>query len=309
MRFRKVAEEKQNLNKKEFLINFPKAISEFENAMHKFPVKKILYRSIFRGRGLEFDSYRTFSPDDDADMIDWKASLRSNDLLAKKYVEERDLSVYFLVDVSGSMLFGSGEKLKAEYCAEIVASLSHLVISSGDRAGLVLFNDKVVKVVHPNSNKNQFFLLTKFLSNPEFYGGDFDLNSSIEYVLKTVNSPYTIFILVSDFLRVRKNALRNLRLLGSRFETMAIVLRDPFDEELPNTKYQFAIQDPVSGRQMILDPAISGIQYKREVARQKAMLKDFFKKSQIDFLDVKTDKRFAVMLSSFLRNRARGGRI
>jgi len=166
-----------------FVINFARAISQFENAMHKFPVKKVLYKSVFRGRGLEFESYRVHGIDDDATMIDWKASLRANELLAKQYVEERQLNVYFLVDVSNSMLFGSSDRLKCEYTAEFVASLSHLIISSGDNVGVVMFNDGVAKILHPSASKNQFALVMKFFSDPTFYGGGFDLSKAIDYVL------------------------------------------------------------------------------------------------------------------------------
>jgi uncharacterized protein (DUF58 family) len=295
-------------NKGKFLLNFPKVIGEFENAMHRFPVKKVLYRAIFRGRGLEFDSYRSFAPDDDASLIDWKASLRSNDLLAKKYIEERNLNVYFLVDVSNSMLFGSGKKLKAEYAAELVVSLSHLIIGSGDRIGLVMFSDKVVKVLHPSGSKNQFALFTKFLSDPDYYGGGFDLNGALDYILHTVKSPYTVFVLVSDFINPKKESEKFLGLMGTRFETMAVMIRDNVDENLPKTKYQFSVQDPYSGRQMILDPEIAAEQYHKNVIRQKGILKEMLKKSRVDLLELMTDKHFAIPVASFLKTRAIGGR-
>jgi len=295
------------LRKGNFQTNVPRAIAEFENAMQSFPTKKVLYRAVFRGKGLEFDSYRDFAQDDDADMIDWKASLRANNLLAKKYIEERDLNVFFLVDVSNSMLFGSDKRLKAEYITELVAALSHLIISSGDRVGLVMFNNGIVKVLHPSSSKNQFALLIKHLMDPSFYGGGFDLNAAIEHVLRTVKSEYTTFILISDFIQTRKTSARALRLMGSRFETMAIIVRDPMDETLPDTGYQFSIQDPYSGKQMILDPAIAAEKYHHNALLQKARMKDIFKKSRVDFLDLMTNKQFAIPVSTFLKSRALGG--
>jgi len=295
--------------KGKFLINFPRAIARFENTMQKFPVKKILYKSVFRGRGLEFESYRLYGDDDDSSLIDWKASLRANEMLAKQYIEERDLNVYFLVDVSNSMLFGSSNKLKAEYTAEFVASLSHLIIGSGDRVGLVMFSDDVVKVLRPSSSKNQFALLTKFLSDASFYGGGFDMNKAVDYVLRTVKTSYTVFVLVSDFIRTRKDSSRRFRLMGSRFETFAVMIRDQLDENLPRTKYQFSVQDPYSGKQMILDPEIAAERYRENVIRQKGLIKEMFKKSRIDFLELMTDKGFAIPLSSFLKRRAMGGRV
>lgn len=296
-------------NRGKFVLNFPRAIAEFENAMQKFPVKKILYKNIFRGKGLEFDSYRVFQQDDDASLIDWKASLRSNQILAKKYIEERELNVYFLVDVSNSMLFGSGDKLKAEYAAEFVASLSHLVLGSGDRIGLVMFSDKVVKFLRPARTKNQFALFTKFLGDSSLYGGGFDIDKAVNHVLQTVKSPYTIFILVSDFIRTKKESLANLKLMGTRFESLAVMVRDRLDEDLPDSNCQFAVQDPYSGKQMVLDPAIARDKYRKNVLRQKMMIREMMRKSRVDLLELVSDKSFVIAVSSFLRGRAVGARI
>ena len=295
--------------KGKFAVDYSRAISEFENAMNKFPVKKILYKIIFRGKGLEFDSYREFEQDDDASMIDWKASLRANQILARKYIEERELNVYFLVDVSNSMLFGSSNKLKAEFTAEFVASLSHLVVGAGDKIGLVMFSDDVVKVLRASRDKNQFPLFTKFLSDPSLYGGGFDIDKAIEFSLKAVNTPYTIFILVSDFIRTKKDNLRNLKLMGHRFETLAVIIRDKFDENLPKTNFQFSISDPYSGRQMILDPSIASEKFRENVVLQKNMLKEMFKQSNIDIIELTSNESFAIPLSTFLRARARGSRL
>jgi uncharacterized protein (DUF58 family) len=292
-----------------FMVNFAKAISEFENAMHKFPVKKILYKNIFRGKGLEFDSYRLFEPDDDASMIDWKASLRSNQILARKYIEERELNVYFLVDVSNGMLFGSGDKLKSEYAAEFVVALAHLVLGAGDKIGLVMFNEGIVKILPPARTKNQFALFSKFLSDASLYGGGFNLDKAIEDVVRTVKSPYTIFILVSDFIRVNKENLEKLKLLGMRFETVGVMIRDRLDEDLPETNYQIAVQDPYSGRQMVLDPQIARERFQKNALTHKNMVKEMFKQAKLDSLELAIDKNFVIPMSSFLKSRAVGSRI
>jgi len=298
------------LKKGEFKINFPRAIAEFESVLRKFPVKNILYNTMFQGRGLEFESYRNFEPYDDANMIDWKASLRTNSLLVRKYIRERDLNVYFLVDVSNSMLFGSENKLKAEYIAEMVGALSHLIVSSGDKIGLVMFSDDIVKILPPANSKNQFALFMKYLSDANLYGGGFDLKKTLNNVLRRIDSSYTVFIVVSDFINTRKDSERTFRLMGSRFETIAVMVRDLFDENLPKTKYQFALQDPYSNQQMILDPEIAAERYKQAAARQKGMMKAIFKKSRIDVLELMTDKSFAYPTATFLKARAtKGGRI
>ncbi|MCH7850172.1 MAG: DUF58 domain-containing protein [Nanoarchaeota archaeon] len=292
-----------------FLINFPRAISEFEGVIKSFPMKKVIYQSVFQGRGLEFDTYRQYTPQDDSNLLDWMASLRANQLLARKYVEERNLNIYFLVDVSNSMLFGSKNRLKSEYVAEVVVALSHFILGSGDRVGLILFNDGIVKILRPTNSRTQLFLFMKFLADPEFYGGGFELGNAIEYALNNISSDYTSFILVSDFIKVRRDTGRNLKLIGSKFETMAIIVRDPMDEILPDVQYQMSVQDPYSSKQMILDSKIVAEKFKLSAARQKGILKDLFKKSKIDFVELLTKDHFAIPIVVFLKNRALGRKI
>jgi uncharacterized protein (DUF58 family) len=289
-------------------VDYASAIAQFEKAIKKFKIKNVIYQTIFRGKGLEFDSYRNFSPDEDSSMIDWKASLRANDLLAKQYVEERDLNIYFVLDVSNSMLFGSGKQLKAEFAAEIVLVLSHLIINSGDNAGLILFNDHSVKVLPPSKSKNQFSMILKFLSDSEMYGGHFDFDGMLDFTLKFLKSPYSIVVLLSDFIHVKKDFERNLRLLSTRFETMGIMIRDSFDDSLPKVDYQLVVQDPYSGRQMVLDPRIAGVRYAENAARQKRTIKELFTKSNVDLLELNSSESFVFPLASFLNSRAKGVR-
>jgi uncharacterized protein (DUF58 family) len=187
-----------------FSVDYINSVSGFASMMQKFPLKRILYKTILRGKGLEFDSYRVFQQDDDASMIDWMASLRSNGLLAKKYIEERELSIYFIVDASSNVLFGSGDKLKAEYNAEIVAALSHLILESGDKIGLVMVNDDVAKYIPPKNGKNQFMILTSFLSDPSLYKGEFDLKKGVDFVLDIFKDEYSLFIILSYFISIKK---------------------------------------------------------------------------------------------------------
>ena len=105
------------------------AVSELEMVMKKVLPRNIMWRVIW-GRGLEFDGYRDYSVTDDAVNIDWKATVRAGKTLVKKYIEERDLKFMFFIDVSDNMVFGSTEKLKCEYCAELVAALSHLILTT-----------------------------------------------------------------------------------------------------------------------------------------------------------------------------------
>lgn len=299
---------KEILKKKrgKFQIDYATAISGFSNTIRKFPLKKILYRSLFRGKGLEFDSYRNFEQGDDASMIDWKASLRGHKLLAKKYIEERDMNVYFLVDVSGSMLFGSSNKLKSEYAAECCAALGHLILESGDNIGLIMFNEKIEKFIPSKSGRNQFNLIFKTLEDSENYGGDFDLEKAISFALDYIKTDYNVIIIVSDFIGLRKNAKKSLKLLTNRFETVGIMIRDIMDEELPRLNYQFSISDPNTGKSMVLDPKMTAEIYKKSAIKQKQNVKTLFRESNIDLLELNSKETFYSPLANFLRSRSKG---
>jgi len=140
-------------------------------------------------------------------------------------------------------------------------------------------------------------------------GGGFDLSKAMDHALLKIHTPYTIFILVSDFIRIRKDIDKKLNMMGSKFETIAIMVRDKMDENLPETKYQLSVQDPYTGKQMILDPGIAAEKFRLSSLKQRGMLEDAFKKSRVDLLDLKIDKSFAIPVANFLKQRSTGARI
>src|SRR3989344_6225949 len=134
-------------------VNIADAITEFQSVMKEFRLRKDIYRIIFRGKGLEFEAFRDFTPDDDASDIDWKTSSRARKLLVKQYKEERDLKIMFLIDVGSNMIFGSGQKLKCEYITELVAAFSKLIMDSSDKVGFFLFSDELKHYIKPKSGE------------------------------------------------------------------------------------------------------------------------------------------------------------
>jgi uncharacterized protein (DUF58 family) len=292
---------------KKLEVDYARALSQFERAVKKFQVKKIIYKSLFRAKGLEFESYRSFDPDDDATRIDWKASLRANELLVRKYIEERALDIYFVIDSSSNMLFGSGKKLKAEYIAEISIALSHLIFYSDDNPGLVMFKEKVSQFIKPSRGRNQLQIFAKFLLDSGSYGGAFDLKNALEYLLRKLKSPFSVVILISDFIHLKKGFERDLKILTSKFETIAFMIRDELDDELPKTDYQIILQDPNSDRQLVVNPSVTAGRYKQNAARQKMAVKELMKQSGVDILELNTKDSFVIPLISFLKSRASRG--
>ncbi|MCK5449660.1 DUF58 domain-containing protein [Candidatus Pacearchaeota archaeon] len=283
-------------------VDFAKVVSELERVMKKFKLKRILYRTIFRGKGLEFDRYRDFNPDEDASSIDWKASLKANTLLARQYIEERDLDFYFVVDVSNSMMFGSSDKLKAEYAAEIVAALGHLILNSNDNVGLIMWTDNAVKVIPPSNSRNQLYLMNSCLSDLTLYGGNFNFQNMVEFLLRLIKSS-SVIIFVSDFIHLNKSCGEPLKVLSAKFETIAIMVRDLLDEGLPANLSPLVLEDPYSRNQILVDPKIASERYSISTLRQKHLVEKLFLDSNIDLLGLTTNESPVVPLVSFLKQR------
>lgn len=278
-------------------------IYEFERLIKEFTIRKILYRIIFRGKGLEFDSFRDYAQDDDASNIDWKASKRVNKLLVKQYIEERDLKIMFVVDVSDNMVFGSTEKLKCEYAAEVCAVLAHLIVNYGDRIGFVFFNGSINKIVLPLGGMRQFNIFVDEISNTSVYGGVSDISKTLDFLLDYLTGSISAVIIVSDFIKMKKSIEPTLKLFANKFETIAIMIRDPLDKTMPKFKGEVIIEDPLSGEQILIDPSIAGRMYEKYAMEQEKMVKDIFDNSGIDFLELNTSEPFPAYMADFLKER------
>jgi len=259
------------------------------------------YRSVFKGRGLEFSDYRLYTPLDDASRIDWKATVRSNQLLIRQYVEEKDVSVFFLVDCSHSMVFGSTEKLKNEYAVELVASLSYAILEADDSVGLAMFNDKIVDKIYPSKGKGQFHIIEKILLKPENYSGSYDFNNAAKFLLSFLKED-SVIVIVSDFVGLREGWVKFLEIISHKFDTIGIMIRDPRDKTLPDDVGQVVIEDPYSKKSLLIEPDLIRSVYEEEMRKQESAVRDVFLKNGSDFLSLTTDKGFTKpILNMFIK--------
>jgi uncharacterized protein (DUF58 family) len=288
---------------KKLNLDIAEAITEFEAYMKEFSIQRIMYRIIFKGKGLEFDAYRAYAPDDDAADIDWKASIKSDQLLIKQYIEERDLKIMFVIDVSENMLFGSTEKLKSEYAAELSAALGHLILDYGDNIGFILFSNRIISEALPKKGTKQFDVFVAELSNPSNYGGPSCIGENLGFLLDYLDQSINAVIVVSDFINLKENASRNLSFFSNKFETIAIMIKDPLDKKMPQVRGEIIVEDPASKKQLIIDPSVVGSSYEKNALEQENKVKKILTDASIDFLDLTTDKDFAPLLAEFLRNR------
>ncbi len=258
------------------------------------------YASAFKGRGLEFSEYRSYTPNDDASLIDWKASNRARKLLVKEFIEERNLNVIFLVDVSSKMMIGS-KKLKGEYIAELIASLSYMILESGDCVGLTMFSDKIIKSVPSGNGLNHFHIISSVLSNTSFYGGSSNIKKALDYAIKSFEEKSLLF-LISDFIGC-ENFSQELRLTSKKFDLIGIMVRDIVDVELPDGVGQVHVEDPVTGERMLISPSKLKRAYSLESKKEISSFKKLFQNSGASFLQLYTNKSFVNDLIIFFKRR------
>lgn len=263
------------------------------------------YRSIYKGKGLEFEDYRVYTPEDDASRIDWMASMRSNDILIKLFREERNLNVYILLDTSSSMIFGSTEKLKMEYAAEMAAAFAYFVLGANDKAGLVMFNDKIVKMIPPSTGKRHFYILLNSLINAELYGGGYDLQKAVNFIMK-IATEKSIMIIISDFIGFKSEWEKTLKTARAKFDIISVMIRDPRDEVMPEEDVgQIMVQDPHSGESLLISPKKISEEYQKFVKAEEDRLTNSFLKSDLDLLRISTSQTFIKPLIEYFLMRGK----
>lgn len=263
------------------------------------------YKSAFKGKGLEFEGYRKYTAADDSTLIDWKASSRTNQLLIKEFIEERNLNIYFLVDVSNSMLFGSASELKCEYAADLVSSIAYAAIRSGDSVGIALFNTGIITRIPPHTGNKQYYTLQRILTDVSLYGGGFDFVSVLKYISKYLPKG-TVLIIVSDFIGLKPGWKEYLKVASKKFDVIGFMVRDIRDRELPPDGIgELMITDPYSNKQLIINPDELRQRYKSYVSSSEQDIKKTFFKARADFLELTTDQDFIKPLLSFFKGRGR----
>lgn len=262
------------------------------------------YISAFKGQGLEFEEYREYTPGDDASLIDWKATKRANQLLIKKFEEERNLNIFFLLDVSSTMVFTSIKKLKNEYAAELVASIAYVTIEAGDSVGVALFNDTIIKNLSPKRTKHQFYAMLKSLVNPLFYGGGYDLANALSFTINSLEKN-SLLIIVSDFIGLKGDWRRYLEIAAGKFDIIGVMIRDPTDRDLPKESYNVMLSDPLSEKQVVIVADQIKERYKRYVQNQERMIKSAFLRLNCSFIGLPTDRGFVEDMITFFHRRAK----
>ncbi len=259
------------------------------------------YQSAFKGRGMEFDMVREYQEGDEERMIDWNVTARFGHPFVKSYVEERELTVIFLVDISASGQFGSHKQLKKETAAEFCAILALNAIKKNDRIGLILFTDEIELFVPPKKGKTHVLRVIRELLYFRPKGKKTSINAALEY-FNRVNKKRAVVFLVSDFLD--ENYFSNINLTNKRHDLVAVEVFDPRETNL-NKIGLVALQDPETDEEIIVDASSKAWNHYHRLARLKSEenKKNHFKKFGIDYLRIRTDKPFEKDLIRFFKSR------
>lgn len=260
------------------------------------------YHTAFRGQGMAFKEVRNYQPGDDIRFIDWNVSARMGHTYSKVFEEERELSVYLLVDVSASSLFGTNVQTKKDLTTELFAVLAFSAISNNDKAGLIFFSDKVEKHIPAKKGKDHVLYMLRELLLYQPRSSQTDIRKAIEFVNGVSKHKNIIFIL-SDFADAGYQDV--LKTASKRHDIIGIQVYDRRDEILPGIGL-LQIQDSETGKSMLINTNDSFTQYRYQKQFIKIMddAKLFFRSAGADLLQIATGDDYVKVLQQFLIKRS-----
>jgi len=262
------------------------------------------YHSAFKGRGVEFSEVRPYEPGDEIRSIDWNVTARMGEPYIKRYVEERDLSVFLAVDVSGSLGYGSRTILKRELAAEIAALLSFAAVRNQDRVGLALLSDRLELFLRPDRRRTHVLRLVREILMHSG-GGQTDLDQGLWAVLKSLKQRSVLFV-ISDFLDVR--FVNALKAAAARHDVVAIEILDPRDDELPEVG-PVVLRDAETGEVGLVSGRRLAGEHAKRRRRERAAIRRKILQLGIDRLEIHTHRPYlGTLIDFFERRRKRLGR-
>jgi uncharacterized protein (DUF58 family) len=261
------------------------------------------YHSVFKGRGMAFSEVRQYQPGDEIRIIDWNVTARMNDTYVKVFTEERELTVLLLVDVSASEEFGSSGRSKAEIAAEVAAQIAFSAIANNDRVGLVLFSDRIEKVIPPKKGRKHVLRVVSDILSFRPIGRATDLNVGLNYLSRLWKRKAVTF-LISDFLTSRFET--SLRIVSRKHDLVPVVITDPLEQQFPRVGL-VEMEDPETGIRVVVDSSDRNVQqaFVGAMAARRAERQRLFKKLELDHVELKAGEEYVSALARFFRARAR----
>lgn len=261
------------------------------------------YESVYKGRGLVFSSVRPYIPGDDVRSIDWKVTARTGEPYIKQHIEDRELTLMLIIDGSPSVLFGTQDQQKRDFAAELGAILAYAASMNNDRAGLLIFSDRIEHYIPPRKGRNHILRLIRDLLTIETTGSGSDLAMALRTVNRVLTRDAILFVL-SDFLYPPETYASQLRMTGKQHDAAAIVLTDPLEESFPDVGL-LTLRDSETGAIQQIDTGSSQWQQSfQEQSQQFRQARDtLFKQADIARIDIPPDGDYIRALMLYFQQR------
>ena len=259
------------------------------------------YVSVFKGRGMEFEGVREYQAGDDIRTIDWNVTARMGHPYIKRFTEERELTIMFLVDLSYSGEFGSMKQFKNEIATEICALLALSAVRNNDKVGLILFTDKIEKFVPPKKGKTHVLRVIREVLYYKPVNKGTDISIALEYLIK-VTKRKTVCFLISDF--ITEGFEHTLRIANKRHDIIAASITDPRELEIPNVGF-VELEDAETGEITLIDTSDRKMmeRFNRFNTKNMEERAKLFRSMGVDLIDVRTDRSYVEPIMKFFRAR------
>jgi len=273
------------------------------------------YQSVFKGKGMEFEEVREYQPGDDIRSIDWNVTARMGHPYSKKFVEERELTVMLLLDVSPSCIFGTVKQLKSQLAAELCSVLALSAIKNKDKVGLIAFTDKIEKFIPPRKGlRHVLRVIREVLSfssslskdssfRRNIIGKGTDISDVLQY-LDRVTTRRTITFIISDFYDI--DFKKAISIANKRHDVVAVTITDPRESELPNVGI-VKLDDAETNKSFLIDTSDESVRKSYNINSLKRFRErdELFYSTKVDHIDVRTDAPYYENLLRFFKTRQR----
>ena len=259
------------------------------------------YHSAFKGQGMEFSEVRAYQAGDEIRTIDWNVTARTGEPFIKKFIEERELTVMILVDMSGSLEYGSGTKSKRDIAAELTSLFAFSAIRNQDKVGCLIFTDEVELYIRPKKGKQHVLRLIREILAFEPRGLKTDISGALRYFSKVEKRKAVVF-LISDFMA--PDFFKELQHTQSRHDLIAVSITDPVEEK-PPTSGLYVLEDGETGQELIVDFGSRKVRdtFVANARKSHLELKNTLRQSQVDTIPISVGEPYDKAIINFFKMR------
>ena len=260
------------------------------------------YHSAFKGRGMAFAEVREYQFGDDVRDIDWNVTARFRKPYVKVFEEERELTVMLLVDVSGSLDFGTRSRMKSEMATEIAATIAYSTIQNNDKIGVVFFSDRIEKYIPPKKGRKHILYIIREMLDFKPESRKTDIGGAMEFFTRVMKRRTTAFVL-SDFYD-RHDFFKQMQIANNKHDVMAIQVYDKWAKALPDVGL-VKVVDAESGHEMYVDTSSKKVRaaHARYWIERQQMLKDTLSRANVDWVSVATDDDYVKAMMHLFASR------